>query len=122
MSDSIELDSVEWDCETLYDEPYICKPTLGERGREWRDKLINGIASRARIMVLKALGWSKDEIVEEEPGYYYDPEYHDLCASVWFRRTKSLADLSRAVGTVAGYSAWEWCGERYEDIKTLIRN
>jgi hypothetical protein len=100
------------DTETLFEEP-ISKFNffkLGPRGHEWRDKLLNGIASRTKIVKLKAKALSKEEIVDVEPGYYYDADYHDLTGLEWFRRNKSVADLSSAVGTAAGYSAWEYCG------------
>jgi hypothetical protein len=102
----------ESDTETLCEEPisFQIKGTLGERGLLWRNKLFEAIASRLKINRLKALGWTKDEIVDEEPGYYYDDEYHGFNNESWFRRNKSCADLSSAVGTAAGYSAWEYCG------------
>jgi hypothetical protein len=57
------------------------------------------------------MGLTKDEIVDVEPGYYYDADYHDLTGpEEWFRRNKSMTDLSSAVGTAVGYSAWEYCG------------
>jgi hypothetical protein len=84
---------------------------LGKRGLEWRNKLLQGIASRTKTTQLRALGWSKEEIVEEEPGYYYDEEYYGFSSETWFRRNKSYADLSGAVATHEGYSAWERYGE-----------
>jgi hypothetical protein len=101
------------DTETLCDELISpCKPKLGKRGRLWKNKLFDAIASKLKIKRLKALGWTDEEIVYEEPGYYYDDEYHGLGSEKWFRRNKSCSDLSSAVGTAAGYSAWEYCGER----------
>ena len=89
----------------------ISKLKLGERGRIWRDKLFNGIALKVKIAKLKARGLTKDEIVDEEPGYYYDEEYHDLLGpQAWYRRNKTTTDLSCAVGSVAGYSPWEYYG------------
>lgn len=109
----------ESDTETLFEVPssppisllQISKPQIPKRGIEWRKKLLNGIAERIRITKLKLMGKTKDEIVDREPGYYYDPEYHELDNEPWFRRNKSMSDLSSAVGTAAGYSAWEVCGE-----------
>jgi hypothetical protein len=102
----------ESDSETLFEEPLTSyKPSLGKRGRFWRAKLLQGIISRLKIMSLKAMGKTDDEIVEEEPGYYYDEEYHGLASESWFRRNKTTSNLGSAVGTSKGYSAWEWCGD-----------
>jgi hypothetical protein len=98
------------DTETLYDEPIATsKLKLGERGRKWRAKLLDAVALRIKISIYKAIGMSKDEIVEIEPGYYYDAEYHDLSEPhPWYRRNKSMSDLSATVGNAAGCSAWEY--------------
>jgi hypothetical protein len=108
----------ESDTETLYDEPishswtHSKKKILehGRRGLEWKRKLLQGIASKVKIARLKARGWTKDEIADEEPGYFYDEEYHGLTSELGFRRNRSCSDLSSAVGTYAGYHAWEYCG------------
>jgi len=102
----------ESDTETLCEESIssLVKWKLGKRGLLWRNKLSDAIASRLRIKRLKSLGWTNDEIVDEEPGYYYDEEYHGLTTESWFRRNKTCTDLSSAIGTAAGYSAWEYCG------------
>ena len=100
---------VDSDTETLVEEPISPpKPGLGKRGREWRDKLVNGILFRTTVVLLKTLGLTDDEIIELEPDYFYEEDYHGL---TWLRRTKSLADLSSATGTSQGYSGWEWHGE-----------
>ena len=105
------------DTETLYEQPISTpKVTLGRRGLEWRDKLLKAVASKIKIAKLKALGWTKDEIADQEPGYYYDEEYHGLTSSSWYRQNKSFGDLSNAIGTSKGYSAWEWCGERLDSF------
>ena len=101
----------ESDTETLCEEPISSyKPKVGKRGLLWKNKLFDSIASKIRIKLLKNLGLTDEEIVYEEPGYYYDDEYHGLTSATWFRRNKSCSDLSSAVGTAAGYSGWEYCG------------
>lgn len=101
----------ESDTETLCEEPTSSpKVKLGKWGLLWKNKLYDAITSKLKINRLKALGWKNEEIVEEEPGYYYDDEYHGLNTESWFRRNKSCNDLSSAVATAAGYSAWEFCG------------
>lgn len=113
------MDDFESDAETLVEVPLlptrdagrnISKPALGRRGIEWRNKLLDGILLRLKFKQLKALGKTKDEILDEEPGYYFDFEYHDLDKEPWHRRNKSLSDLQSAIGTATGYSAWEICG------------
>ncbi len=108
----------ESDTETLCEESISSyKPKLGKRGLLWKNKLFDSIASKTKIKRLRSLGWTDEEIIYEEPGYYYDDEYHGLASEAWFRRNKSCSDLSSAVGTAAGYSAWEYCGERSHTVE-----
>ena len=101
------------DTETLFDETTTStsKCKLGERGLRWQNKLIHALRFKFILTKLKAEGFTKGEIAETLPGYYYDEDYHELGTLPGFRRTKSFADLSAAVGTSQGYSGWEWCGE-----------
>jgi hypothetical protein len=106
----------ESDTETLFEEPISPTPSyskksikqLGKRGLEWNKKLVQSIASKLKITRLKALGWTRDEIAAEDPGYVYDAEYHELPVELGFRRIRSYSDLQNAVGAVSGYSAWEY--------------
>jgi hypothetical protein len=106
----------ESDTETLFEEPISPTPRyytksinqLGKRGLEWNRKLVQSIASKLKITRFKALGWTRDEIAAEDPGYVYDVEYHELPTELGSRRTRSCSDLQNAVGTVSGYSAWEY--------------
>jgi hypothetical protein len=87
-------------------------PKLGKRGLEWHEKLRRAISIRVRVLRLKALEWTNEQICKVDPGYCYDEEYHGLTSSTGFRRNKSMGDLFCAVGTNQGYSGYEWCGER----------
>ena len=105
--------------EALCDRPISAsKITLDKRGLEWHEKLLQAIESRINITKLKALGWTRDQIVEQEPGYYYDEEYHELAPLSGYRRNKSLGDLSNAIDTYKGHSAWKRCGEGEECIES----
>lgn len=83
---------------------------LGKRGLEWQQKFLQAVSTKIKINRLRNLGWTKDEIVQIEPGYEYDAEYHGLTSELGYRRTLSCSDLSNCIGTVAGYAAWEYCG------------
>lgn len=113
------MDDFESDAETLVEVSLlptrgrgrnISKPALGRRGIEWRNKLLDGILLKLKVKQLKALGKTKDEILDEEPGYCYDFEYHDLDKVPRYRRNKPLSDLQSGIKTAAGYSACEICG------------
>lgn len=113
------MSNTDSDTETLYDEPTtISKPKLelGKHGLEWVNKFIRALDFRRKVNRLKAKGYTKDEIEDEIPEYYYDEEYH-ACSGM--RRVKSTADLMGAVGTSTGYSGWEWCGLRSKEAPEL---
>jgi hypothetical protein len=95
--------SISWDRISL-------QKRLGPRGVKWLDKLLRGIKFRGFIARLKEKGYTKDEIVRVVPEYIYDEDYH-LPDGTYYRLNKSTADLDTGIGTSAGYSAWEWCGE-----------
>jgi hypothetical protein len=97
------ITSISWDRISL-------RKRLGPRGLTWLENLLRRIKSKIFIGRLKAKGYTKDEIVNVEPGYIYDEDYH-LPEGIYYRLNKSTTDLDTAIGTSAGYSAWEWCGE-----------
>ena len=104
------------DTETLVSETTsTSKCKLGERGIRWKNKLIHALRFKFKVAKLKADGFTKDEIAETLPEYYYHEDYHEIGILPGFRRTKSFADLSTGVGTSQGYAAWEWCGERTQE-------
>ena len=118
----------ESDTETLYEEerlstgsdgtitPSTTKPKqLGKRGLEWQYSLISQKAFQTFISELKAKGYTKDEIEDMVPEYYYDEDYHIDDLSPGFRRIKSMTDVSSAIGTSKGFSPYEWCGERSKE-------
>ena len=118
----------ESDTETLYEEeklstvsdgtipPSTTKPKqLGKRGLEWQYSLISKKAFQIHISELKAKGYTKDEIEDIVPEYYYDEDYHIDDLSPGFRRIKSMSNVSSAIGTSKGFSPYEWCGERFKE-------
>lgn len=115
----------ESDTETLYEEdrlstasegtitPSTIQPKqLGKRGLEWQYSLISQKAFKIFISQLKSKGYTKDEIEDMVPEYYYDEDYHVDDLSPGFRRIKSTTNVSGAIGTSKGFSPYEWCGER----------
>ena len=115
------------DTETIFEEetlstvsegtitPTTTKHKLGKRGLEWQYSLIRQKAFQTLIAELKAKGYTKIEISDEVPEYYYDEDYHIDEISPGFRRIKSMSDVSGAIGTSKGFSPYEWCGERSKE-------
>jgi hypothetical protein len=84
----------------LSSSPPLCKShtinstqPLRKRGEEWKNKLIGAIQSRILRLRLKALGWTDTAILDFEPSYYYDEEFHGLHDEPGYLKSKSLSDF-----------------------------
>ena len=95
--------------ETLGPQP-VKELSLGKRGLTWKIQFIKALNYRLTIANLRMQGYTKEEIADQVPEYYYDEEYHELIKEPWFRRTKSTADIKSCIGTNQGYSGWEFVG------------